>query len=80
MEDNFQHAIAYVRENRSWSDEEDAKALQAIDHYRCSIDFAAPQIHCEICRLMDEYGEQQGLPSDWWRENGDDEDDIFFAL
>ena len=68
MNEHFDKAVAYVRENRGWT-----------DHYRCSIDFASPQIHSEICNLMDEYGEENGLPEDWWREFGD-EDDVFFAI
>lgn len=79
MNEHFDKAVAYVRENRGWTDAEDASALDKIDHYRCSIDFASPQIHSEICNLMDEYGEENGLPEDWWREFGD-EDDVFFAI
>lgn len=72
-------AIKYVREHKSWSAEEEAKALERIDHYRCSIDFASPQIFEEIHDLMEEWSEDNGKEEGWWYEEAD-EDDIFFEL
>ena len=72
-------ALQYIRDNKTWSDEEEKVALQRIDHYRCSIDFASPSICEEIHDLMEEYGEDNDLEEGWWLEFGD-EDDIFFEL
>lgn len=72
-------ALQYIRDNKTWSDEEEKVALQRINHYRCNIDFASPSIRDEIHDLMEEYGEDNDLEEGWWLEFGD-EDDIFFEL
>lgn len=79
MKKHFEKAIEYVRENKTWSEAEDQVALENIDKWRCPIDHAYPSISDEIAELMDEYGIDNDLPEDWWRDLGD-EDDIFFKL
>ena len=79
MEKHFEKALQYVRENHRWSEACEAYALEIINVYRCPIDSASDEIASEICDLMDEYGKDNDLPEDWWREFGD-EDDIFFKL
>lgn len=77
--EHFKKAKKYVRDHHSWSDAEDAVALERINGYRCGIDFADSAICDEIVELMDEYGNNEDLPEDWWRDFGD-EDDIFMDL
>ena len=79
MEKHFEAALLYVRENKTWSEAEEAVALENINHLRCDINVASPQIANDIALLMDEYGKENGLPDGWWTEIGY-EDDIFFKL
>lgn len=76
MEEHLKKAIQYVRENKTWTEAQETRALEVIDHYRCNIQQADSGISDEIRTLMDEYGEENNLPEDWWREFGD-EDNIF---
>ena len=75
----FEQAIQYVRENKTWNDGEDFAALETIDNYKCDIGQANRKIADEIIDLMEEFGENNGLPEGWWYEYGD-EDDVFFEL
>lgn len=71
------NAIAYVRENKTWSDAEEAVALENINHYRCSLDDG---IANKIMELLAEFAEETlGKDEDWVRENFD-ADDVFFEL
>lgn len=76
---HFEKALQYVRDNKTWSDAQEALALERINHYRCGIDFADRKISNEISGLMEEYGEDNDLEEGWWLEFGD-ETDIFFEL
>lgn len=76
---HFVKALQYVRDNKTWSDAQEALALERINHYRCGIDFADRKISNEISGLMEEYGEDNDLAEGWWLEFGD-ETDIFFEL
>lgn len=79
MDKEFEKAIQYVRENKSWSEAQDARALEIINQFRCGISQADDCISDEIHDLMEEYSQDNDLPEGWWYEFGD-EDDIFFAL
>lgn len=79
MDKHLKAALEYVRENKNWSSAEEAVALERINEMRCGIDQASPKISENIAELMEEYGQNEDLEEDWWREFGD-EDDIFFML
>ena len=75
----LEKAIQYVRDNKTWTDAEERAALDAINHYRCSIDFASDEIYCDIHDLMEEWSSDNDMPEGWWMYYTT-EDDIFFAL
>ena len=79
MERHFEQALEYVRQNRTWSEAEEAEALERINHFRCGIQQASSSISEEIHDLMEEYGEEHDLPEGWWNEIGD-EDEVFMKL
>lgn len=79
MDKHLKEALKYVRENKKWSNAEEEVALEKIGNMRLNIHEAAPDISNNIAELMDEYGQNEDLEEDWWREFGD-EDDIFFML
>ena len=76
-DDALEGAIQYVRDNHSWTDEEEEEALKLIEYYRCGIDYASYNISNEIVDLMNEYGMENGLGEDWW---DGDTDNIFRQL
>jgi len=76
---HLDRAIKYVRDNRTWSEAEEAVALERINNYRCDINFASPSIATEIADLMEEYGRDNNLDECWWLSEAN-EDDIFFSL
>ena len=78
LNDMFEKALQYIRDNHEWSDASQAHALEMIDKMRCPIEQASYEIEEEICDLMDSFGYENDLPDGWW---GDwDTDDIFFKL
>lgn len=79
MERHFEQALEYVRKNHTWSEAEEAVALERIDHLRCGLQYVDSSISEEIHDLMEEYGEEHDLPEEWWYEIGD-EDDVFMKL
>lgn len=72
-------AIDYVRQNRTWSDAQEAYALENIDHYRCSIEMADEGIANKIMELLTEFAVENGMDEDWVWDNFT-ADDVFFAL
>ena len=78
-ENHLEKAIDYVREFHSWSEADEAKAFDAIDHLRSSLSLVGKEIYDEIVSLLDEYGVLNQLPDDWWSDITDPED-IFFEL
>lgn len=72
-------AIDYVRQNKTWSDAQEAYALENIDHYRCSIEMADEGIANKIMELLTEFAEENGMDEDWVWDNFT-ADDVFFAL
>lgn len=75
----IEEAIKYVRENKTWTDEEDTRALAIIGDARCGLDRADMKIATEIRDLMNEYGNDNGLEEDWY-EKDMTIDDIFFKM
>lgn len=61
MCNHFEGVLQHIMKNRSWSDAEEALALERINHYRCDIDFASPNIKAQIYDLMEEYKEENSL-------------------
>lgn len=78
---NFEKAIKYVRANKTWTEEQETRALLDIDHMRCPLRMThdGSYIIDEICDLMEEFSEINELPEGWWYEFGDEED-IFFQI
>ncbi len=72
-------AIDYVRRNKSWSKSHENYVLEQISWYRCPVDLVSEEIDEEISDLMNEYGEENNLPEDWWCSYIST-DDIFFKL
>lgn len=72
-------AIKYVKENKTWSDAEEAVALERINELRCDLSTASDEIYCSIHDLMEEYCDNEDLPEGCWMYEID-EDAIFFAL
>lgn len=70
-------AIIYVRTNVDMTDVE--RALSIIDHQRCPLYQADPNLDCQIYDLMEEYGQDNDLPECWWLSEID-EDEILFLL
>lgn len=76
---DFEKAVQYVRENKTWSEYREKEALDYISEMRCDINHADHDICEDIADLMEEYGEENGLPEGWWLDYGD-ENDIFLKL
>jgi len=77
--EHYEKAIEYVRENKSWSEACEQYALEIIGENRCPIEQASDEIDCAIVDLMNEYGEENNLPENWWWEFGNT-DDVFFKI
>ncbi len=78
LNDLFEKALQYVRDNHEWSEACEAYALETVEKMRCPIDQASDEIENEICVLMDNFGYENDLPDDWWSDWS--VDDIFFKL
>ena len=78
LQEHFDKAVEEIKKGHSWSDAQAQYALEVINEYRCPIYHADNDIADEISEFMDNYGEVNGLPEDWWYEWS--EDDVFFKL
>ena len=78
---DIEKAIEYVRENKNWTDAEERVALDGMNENRCPLDWTltGQKIRDRIAELMDEYGQDNDLPADWWREQKTEEE-IFMEL
>lgn len=72
-------AIDYVRKNKTWSEAQEAVALEHINHLRCPIETADEGIANKIMELLTEFAEENGKDEDWVLENFN-ADDVFFEL
>ena len=79
MSEEMKKAIAYVKENKIWTDAEELRAIERIENFRCSIDYADETIANDIADLMEEYSAENDLPEGWWEEEMS-VDDIFVKL
>lgn len=81
MNKTLKEAIQFVRDHRTWSDDMESCALQAVDRFRCPLNltYAGGFICDEIHDLMEEYSDENGLPEGWWQEETDEEQ-IFWEL
>ena len=77
VEGTYEDALQYVRDNRTWSDADDRVTIKRMGMYRRPLYSVSPTISNEIVKLMDEYGEENGLGEDWW---DGDTDKIFNEL
>ena len=75
----IERAISYVRDNKTWDELADERALRLINEFRCDIMSADPHIATEIYDLMEEWSEANGYPSEWWLDECC-EDDVFMQL
>lgn len=77
--EKLEKAIAYVRENKTWTDSEEMVALDRMTLDKWSLDYACKDIDIAISELMDEWGEENGEESGWW-EDYIYTDEIFMRL
>ena len=77
--DFLNDAVSYVRDNRTWTDAEEAVALARLGAYGCGIQKASPKIAQAIVDLVDEFCEDDAREEGWW-EKYFDVDDIFSVL
>lgn len=68
-------AVQYVRDNKTWSVEDDEYALYLLGRGRNLPHDISDQIH----DLMEEWSEENGFPEGWWYDEMD-ETEIFYKL
>ena len=77
----IEKAIQYVRDNKSWTEQDERAAWEEFDRQRCPLDMTshggliADQIH----DLMEEYSMDNDLPECWWLYETDI-DGVFLEL
>lgn len=75
---HLKQAIAYVKDN--------VRELHVLDVFNqmyeqhSCLNAIDPQLGDEIYDLMEEYGEDNELPENWWLSEVEDEEEIFFAV
>lgn len=75
---HLEQAVAYVKDN--------VRELHVLDVFNqmydqhSSLQAVDPALSDEIYDLMEEYGEDNDLPENWWLNEVDGEEDIFFAV
>lgn len=75
---HLEQAIAYVKDN--------VRELHVLDVFNqmydqhSSLNAIAPDLSDRIYDLMEEYGEDNDLPENWWLNEAEDEEEIFFAV
>ena len=73
-------AIRYVRENKSWSDEEEAAALTRMDEERCSLSHANYRIADQIHELLEQFTKENDLPEEWWLDWFEEDSIIEYSM
>ena len=76
---HLEEAIEYVSKNRTWTKDEAFMAWDIIGRMRCGIEYASHKIAEAIRDLMNEYGEENGLETDWFIDKAN-VNDIFWKL
>ena len=72
--------IKYCNENWSIEWYEMARALGAMDECRCPLYMASDKITDEIRSLADDFISDNNLDEDWFTDNFEDEEEVFWAL
>lgn len=75
---HYTRAIDYV--SRNIDDEELWHAWNVMESDKMPLHKADPVLYDRIYDLMEEYGENEGLPENWWHDYTDDPQDIFLEL
>lgn len=80
MEKEFKKALKFVLENKTWTEEQETRALNQIDRMRCPLRMTQDGgfIEDEICDLMEEYSQENNLADDWWSDHS--AEDIFWEI
>lgn len=71
----IEEAVQYVKDHKTWSEEEDEYALHLLGRGRRLPYDISDQIH----DLMEEWSEENGYPEGWWYDEMD-ETEIFYKL
>lgn len=75
---HLEQAIDYIKDN--------VRELHVLDVFNqmydqhSSLRAVDPRLGDEIYDLMEEYGEDNDLPENWWLNEVEDEEEIFFAV
>jgi len=79
---HLEKALQYVRDNKTWTEAEEDVALEQIGRLRCPLRMTSTgkSICNNIRELLESFAEENDLDTDWWSENFDDEEEIFWAL
>ena len=74
--------LQYIRDNKTWTEEEEGRALVDVDHKRCPLRMThdGSKIIDAIIELVSDFADEKGYDSDWTPEDFDDEEEIFWAL
>lgn len=74
--------LQYIRDNKGWTDAMEEVALEQINKMRCPLRMTATgeNICNNIRELLESFAEENDLDTDWWSEDFDDEEEIFWAL
>lgn len=75
---HLEQAVDYVKDNVRESHVLDV--FNQVNDQQSSLQDVDPQLEDEIYDLMEEYGEDNDLPENWWLNEAEDEEEIFFAV
>lgn len=80
MSDEKARFIDYCNEHWDCEWHEVAKALDAMESKRCSLQVANATICDYIRDLADDFEDENGLADDWFDETFDGEEEVFWKL
>jgi len=66
----IERAVKFIRVYKDWTAEQEKGALNKIMLTRCCIEYASHEISSNILALLSEFQDAQGLPENWWSEQG----------
>lgn len=80
--DIFEKALQYVRDNKTWTKEQESRSLHEMDVMRCPLWMThdGQMIEYAIHDLMEEFGDDNELGDEWWTEFVDSCEEIFWKL
>ena len=78
----YDEAIAYINNNKTWSQEEEQVALEEIAKKSCPLRRTSTGENILNCigELLDEFGTINNLSDDWWRDFADSEEEVYWEL